>query len=99
MKNWRHRAFCRGANPEIFDDGFDVNTAKAYCLRCPVTVECLDDAVAKNDEGVRGGTTYDERTALKRGGHRASCPGCGAKNVFNDGSSEVCVGCGLSWRV
>lgn len=99
MENWWRRAFCFGANPEIFDDPMHVETAKAYCLRCPVTTECLDDAVDKNDEGVRGGTTYDERMALKRGGRRASCPGCGGKNVFNDGSGEVCLSCGLSWRV
>lgn len=100
MRNWRHRAFCLGANPEVFDDPGHTETAKAYCTRCPVTVECLDFALSMtpNPEGTWGGTTLDERNALKRGGHRMSCPGCGGQNVFNDGAGEICIGCGLSWQ-
>ena len=31
------------------------------CARCEVTAECLDDAIAHDDHGVRGGTTEDMR--------------------------------------
>lgn len=99
-KSWRYHAFCFGANPEIFDDPAHTETAKAYCLRCPVSDMCLAEAIllGPSTEGTWGGTTQDERAALKRGGHRVSCPGCGGQSVFNDGSSEICVSCGLSWR-
>jgi WhiB family redox-sensing transcriptional regulator len=72
--DWRHRAACRDEDPELF---FPVGTsgpallqiaeAKAVCRRCPVSVECLNWALASGqDAGVWGGMSEDERRALKR---------------------------------
>lgn len=94
---WILKAFCRGSNPEVFFVTGNEEAAKAYCSRCKVTVECL--AAADGAEGVWGGTTYDERQALKRGGVRASCPGCRSQLLASDGLSEICLTCGLTWRL
>jgi WhiB family redox-sensing transcriptional regulator len=71
--DWRHRAVCRGEDPELF---FPVGTAgsallqvaeaKDVCRRCPVAAECLAWALEAGVIGVWGGTTEDERRALKR---------------------------------
>jgi WhiB family redox-sensing transcriptional regulator len=90
--------YCVGANPEIFDDdATSEDTAKAYCLRCTVAAKCLEWALARNEDGIWGGTNLAERRALKRGGPRASCPGCSGTHIYHDGSSQVCLTCGLSW--
>jgi WhiB family transcriptional regulator, redox-sensing transcriptional regulator len=40
--------------------------AKAVCRTCPVRVPCLDFAMATNqDAGVWGGTSEEERRALR----------------------------------
>lgn len=98
--DWRHRAFCRGANSEIFDDPWHTETAKEYCRRCLVTDKCLAFALTlENDlDGTWGGTSKSDRVALKRGGYRVSCPGCLGGSIYNDGSAAICVGCGLTWR-
>lgn len=90
--------FCAGADPDIFFDDQHPETAKAYCQRCPVVEWCLAVALAvPYTVGVWGGTTEDERRALKRGGNRKTCPGCGGGTIYSDGLSEICVDCGLSW--
>jgi WhiB family redox-sensing transcriptional regulator len=72
--DWRHRAACREEDPELF---FPIGTsgpallqiteAKAVCRRCPVNSECLDWALTTGqDAGISGGTTPDERRAMKR---------------------------------
>lgn len=98
---WRLRAYCliHKVNPEVFEDPAHEETALAICQRCSVHVECLAYALSlkPHPEGVWGRTTYDERRGVKRGGHRASCPGCTGTNVFSDGVGEICVSCGLSW--
>jgi WhiB family redox-sensing transcriptional regulator len=72
--DWRHRALCRDEDPELF---FPVGTtgpaerqveeAKAVCRRCAVMSDCLTWALETGqDAGVWGGTSEDERRALKR---------------------------------
>lgn len=72
--DWWHRAACRDEDPELF---YPVGTsgpallqiaeAKTVCRRCPVSVECLNWALASGqDAGVWGGMSEDERRALKR---------------------------------
>jgi WhiB family redox-sensing transcriptional regulator len=99
---WRRDAYCytHDINPEVFEDPGNVETAKAICRRCSVTDHCLAEALSIKGgaEGVWGGTTDDERRALKRGGHRATCPGCLATKIYSDGVSEICVSCGFAWR-
>jgi len=36
------------------------------CARCEVAAECLDDAIANDDHGVRGGTTEEQRRFIRR---------------------------------
>lgn len=76
VRSWFDRAACRRVDPEVF---FPVGTtgatliqvegARAVCVRCPVTAECLDWALRTGqDHGVWGGTTPEERRALRRTG-------------------------------
>jgi WhiB family transcriptional regulator, redox-sensing transcriptional regulator len=71
--DWRHRAACRGADPDIW---FPISTegpsqsqvayAKSFCERCPVTTECLNWALSIGvDYGVWGGHTAEERRAFR----------------------------------
>ena len=96
---WMRRAFCFvvRANPEIFHEDGNEDTAKAYCDRCVVRDKCLTYAMENGEFGVWGGTTEGERRALKRGGERASCPGCAGIHLYSDGRSEICLSCGISW--
>jgi len=72
--DWRHRAACRDEDPELFfpigTDGpalAQVEQAKAVCRRCPVQADCLQWALdAREQYGIWGGTTPEERAALLR---------------------------------
>jgi WhiB family redox-sensing transcriptional regulator len=71
-RNWRDRAACRSADPELFfpvgDDGpalAQITEAKAICARCPVVTECLSFALVAVPEGVAGGLTVEERRGLR----------------------------------
>jgi hypothetical protein len=59
-----------GVNPEIFfPDPTDRETileAKSYCLECKVTSDCLTFGMKTNSFGIWGGTTDEERRAIKR---------------------------------
>jgi len=80
---WRDRAACRDTNPELF---FPIGTtglaidqieaARTVCLQCPVRQECLEFALATNQEaGVWGGTTEDERRTLSRQARKVNVSG------------------------
>jgi WhiB family redox-sensing transcriptional regulator len=71
---WRNAASCRSVDPDLF---FPVGTtgmaldqiaaAKEVCMTCPVKQPCLEFALVSNqDSGVWGGTSEDERRALRR---------------------------------
>jgi WhiB family transcriptional regulator, redox-sensing transcriptional regulator len=72
--DWRNQAACRDEDPELFypvgNTGpalLRIAEAKAVCQRCPVNAECLDWAlVSKQEWGVWGGLSEDERRALTR---------------------------------
>lgn len=74
--DWRHRAACRGYDPEIWfptaAEGASVfeaqvAEAKSVCAMCPVRFECLTWALESGqDYGVWGGLTEGERRALRR---------------------------------
>jgi WhiB family transcriptional regulator, redox-sensing transcriptional regulator len=77
--SWLDLAACREVDPEIF---FPISTtvaalsqiheAQAICARCPVAADCLDWALRTGQgHGVWGGTTPEERRALRTIGHRA----------------------------
>ena len=72
--NWRNHALCRDTDPELF---FPVGTtgqalvqianAKAVCSQCPANNDCLEFALATNqDSGIWGGTSEEERRKLRR---------------------------------
>jgi len=72
--DWRDLSACRDTDPDLF---FPVGTtgpaieqienAKAVCRVCEVQKQCLDYALATNqDSGIWGGTSEDERRALRR---------------------------------
>lgn len=73
MADWRDRARCREADPELF---FPVGTgdpakaqiaeAKKVCAQCPVVEPCLRWALDNSQTGVWGGTSDEERQAIRR---------------------------------
>jgi WhiB family redox-sensing transcriptional regulator len=72
--SWRDRALCRETDPELFfpigTTGHAVGTieqAKSICSGCQVVGECLDYALATNqDSGIWGGLSEDERRDIRR---------------------------------
>ncbi|MCZ1011700.1 WhiB family transcriptional regulator [Streptomyces lydicus] len=72
--DWRHDAVCREVDPEIFfpvgNTGpalLQIEEAKAVCRRCPVMGQCLQWALeSRQDAGVWGGMSEDERRAMRR---------------------------------
>jgi WhiB family redox-sensing transcriptional regulator len=76
---WRDHAACLDEDPELFfpigntQPAFlQIERAKAVCARCEVVEPCLKWAVeARQDDGVWGGMSADERRALKRRNARA----------------------------
>jgi len=75
--DWRNRANCLKSDPELFFPVGEIRMgnaahrqselAKAVCARCVVVDECLIYALETNqDTGIWGGTTPDERRAMKR---------------------------------
>lgn len=66
---WQDEALCAQIDIDLFfpDKGGSVLAAKRICAQCPVTRECLDDALAHNDRfGVWGGLSEQERRRMKR---------------------------------
>ena len=72
-EDWRVDAACRDTDPDLF---FPVGTtgpaieqiasAKAVCGECDAQAECLEFALATNqDSGVWGGTSEEERRKLR----------------------------------
>ena len=74
LDDWRLDASCRDSNPDLFfpigETGPAVeqtDAAKSVCAGCPVQVECLEFALATNQEaGVWGATTEEERRKLRK---------------------------------
>jgi hypothetical protein len=103
--NWKDGAACRGAvgidaiffPPVESDDALQL-ARKLYCNLCPVSEDCLNSAIINNDSGIRGGMSTAQRRALRRVRTRAKCPVCSSINLVTAGPSEVCIGCGASWR-
>jgi len=72
--SWFDLAACRDVDPEIFfpistsgEAVVQIHEARAICARCPVAADCLDWAQRMGlGHGVWGGTTPEERRALRR---------------------------------
>lgn len=71
---WMDLAACRDVDPELFfpigtsgPAARQIRVAQAVCARCPVASDCLDCAQRMGlGHGVWGGTTPDERQALRQ---------------------------------
>jgi WhiB family redox-sensing transcriptional regulator len=71
---WRTRSACRDSDPDVFfpigSTGpalEQIETARRICAACPVRDECLEFALATNQEaGIWGGTTEEERRKLRK---------------------------------
>jgi WhiB family redox-sensing transcriptional regulator len=72
--DWRTRAACRDTDPDLF---FPIGTtgqaveqieaAKAVCRLCDALTDCLEFALATNQEsGVWGSTSEEERRKLRK---------------------------------
>ena len=75
---WQNRAACLSEDPDLFfpigstgDAVPQIAAAKPICAACPVLAQCLDFALeARQDYGVWGGLTEDERRSLRRSRQR-----------------------------
>ena len=56
---------CAGEDPDLFFDEEDPAPAQAICRRCPARAACLAYAILNEEFGVWGGTTPQERAALR----------------------------------
>ena len=75
---WRGLAACKEADPSIFfpydpdtDEPLEIEetsaAAKAWCSMCPVSEECLEEALDKREQrGIWGGMTTPERINVIR---------------------------------
>ncbi|MGH3500810.1 MAG: WhiB family transcriptional regulator [Nocardioidaceae bacterium] len=64
---WTEHALCAqiGSAPFFVDKGGSAKTAKAICGRCTVRAECLEYALANEEQyGIWGGTSYKQRLRL-----------------------------------
>jgi WhiB family redox-sensing transcriptional regulator len=76
--DWRELSACQQEDPELFfplvpaGPGLvQTERAKAVCARCQVRAECLRFAMETvQDHGVWGGTSEEERRALRRARNR-----------------------------
>lgn len=74
IEDWRERSACRDTDPDLF---FPVGTtgvaieqieaARAVCRSCEAQAQCLEFALATNQEsGIWGGTSEEERRKLRK---------------------------------
>ena len=72
--DWRDYSACRDTDPDLFFPVGttgpaieQIETAKAVCRSCDVRRACLEYALVTNqDSGIWGGTSEEERRALRR---------------------------------
>jgi WhiB family redox-sensing transcriptional regulator len=77
--DWRALGACRDEDPDLFfpitsrgPSARQVTKAKAVCGQCRVQRECLHFAMeTRQDQGVWGGTTEEERKLIRRAESRA----------------------------
>jgi WhiB family transcriptional regulator, redox-sensing transcriptional regulator len=64
------KAACKDTPTEVFfPEGYSphqVKAAKDVCSPCEIKMQCLQWAIANNEVGVWGGTSYPERRAMSR---------------------------------
>lgn len=107
--SWFARAACAGADPntwfpETGDGDNHGREAKAICATCPVQLDCLVDALERNeDSGIWGGAGEPIRRAFGRVLHTVThdptvlpdvcgCEWCACVRSFRDGDVIDCNG-------
>jgi WhiB family redox-sensing transcriptional regulator len=94
--SWADDAACRNYDVDEFftESKTGVAMAKGVCARCPVSAECLDEALRAEDGsryGIYGGLTGGERDELVRnglpkrprtGGGKPPAP-CGTRSAYD----------------
>jgi WhiB family transcriptional regulator, redox-sensing transcriptional regulator len=68
--SWQDSALCAQTDPDMFypETTGEALHSRRVCIQCPVRQACLDKAIAdKETYGVWGGTTRDDRYAIRRG--------------------------------
>jgi WhiB family transcriptional regulator, redox-sensing transcriptional regulator len=77
-EDWRAKASCRDADPEIFFNVHTINEAKGVCRECPVIAQCLAFAEDTDNNGlllgavgVWGGLSETERRDMRKRAARA----------------------------
>ena len=65
---WQVQAACTGQAELFFSETRKsvARKAKAICEKCPVQVACLEYAIAKDEVGIWGGKTTNERRKMRR---------------------------------
>ena len=66
---WRDLALCIGLDHDMFfpHRGESTKKSKGICAKCPVSDQCLDDAIARKEiAGIRGGKSKRERDIIAR---------------------------------
>ena len=108
---WHALRACRDTDPNLFfptEDWFPGQRPwtgvsveiRALCARCPVREECLTWALDTPEEhGYWGGTTPNEREKLRRGISRKGCPICAGTDLLPLDGRQVCMDCGMSWKL
>ena len=100
---WQTTGLCRGVTTNIFfPDDFELPdpAAQRLCRRCPAREACLQYALEHEEFGIWGGTTDDQREAMRRTRHRVKCPDCLSHEVAEVmPHHEICLSCGLSWNI
>jgi len=72
FSRWISQGACRGEDPELFfpiaaqgPAAAQASAAKAVCRRCAVNAACLSFGLETSQEGIWGGTTPEERRAMR----------------------------------
>lgn len=97
---WMARAACAGMHPETFYphegrgrplDLDVINAALAIYARCPVRTECLEHAIThREDHGIWGGMTAQQRLRIARREGRIVCAECGVVFTRQGPGQRVC---------
>ncbi|MBT1162801.1 WhiB family transcriptional regulator [Bifidobacterium sp. SO1] len=70
-RDWHEKAKCLNADPDMFypmpNDWKTIVEAKLICASCPVSAECLEQALDGGEQyGIWGGLDPEERRTLLR---------------------------------
>lgn len=108
---WMDKANCADASEQVKRLFFADELAKrrglpaevppevdALCQACVIRVECQAWALEHDEWGVWGGTTRQQRDAMRRPIVRAKCPACQGRSLFRAGLQQVCADCASSWE-